>query len=152
MIHRRLRTECTLLIVPMLLAFASVRLLLYIVPGVGGSRVAGFHVHHLLVGILLVVLGGIPAVLLAGPRRSRSVAIVVFGLGLGLALDEWVLFVLREASPATAYSSPGSVAGAAVLTTLTVLYALVIRKRGSEQVDAAPGARAAADREPRRSG
>lgn len=152
MTQRRIRTEFILLIVPTLLAFASVRVVLYVVPGVGGSQVAGYHVHHLLIGILLVVLGGVPAILIEAPGSARSAAIVAFGLGLGLALDEWVLFVLREASPGTAYSSRGSVLGACVLTILTVLYAFLIRIRGSRRDAPGPDGPAAADPERRQSG
>lgn len=152
MTRRRIQTEFILLIAPMLLAFASVRVVLYLVPGVGGSQVAGYHVHHLLIGILLVVLGGVPAVLIEAPGAARSAAIVAFGLGLGLALDEWVLFVLREASPGTAYPSRGSVLGACVLTALTVLYAFLIRLRGSRRDEPGPGGPEAADPGRRRSG
>jgi hypothetical protein len=113
----------------MLLAVLSVRLLLYAAPGVGGSGLAGIHVHHLLLGILIVILGGVPAIVITERGKPRSIARAVFGAGLGLAIDEWVLFVLRDADPQTPYASLGSVLGAAMLSLVTAGYVLLVCSR-----------------------
>jgi hypothetical protein len=152
MIPRRMRTEIVWLIVPMLLAFGSVRVILYAAPGVGGREIGGYHVHHLLIGILLLALGGVPSILIRVPGASRSAAIAAFGFGLGLALDEWVLFVLRGVSPLTRYSSRGSIVGASVLTALTALYALAIALWLPPRADPIPDGSATADPERHRSG
>jgi len=122
----QLRKECTLLVASMIGAAVSVRLLLLLAPGVGGTEVAGVHVHHLLTGILLIVLGGVPAVLMQSRPVFRSASVVVFGLGLGLALDEWLLFVVREANPDTPYMSTVSLLGAALGVVLASAYTLLV--------------------------
>ena len=116
------------------------RLILYANPGAGGSTVLGFHVHHLLVGIILVCLGGIPAILLRSGALLKSVAVCTFGIGVGLALDEWVLFVARENVPDTPYGSTISLAGALASIVLVCVYALlvyrlVVRQEGRRMVN-----------------
>lgn len=51
----------------------------------------GVHIHHVVPGVVLMVLGGFIA--LAGGRRGfgTGVAAVVFGIGVGLVLDEFAL-------------------------------------------------------------
>lgn len=111
----------------MLLAAVLVRLLLFLAPGVGGPGLIGVHVHHLLSGVLLMAFGGIPA-LMTGPEGVlRSASVATFGFGAGLALDEWVLFVLRESSPETAYMDAASAMGSAALVGMACLYAALFR-------------------------
>jgi hypothetical protein len=95
---------------------------LFLNPAAGGSKILGVHVHHMLFGILFMCLGGVPAVLLRSEDRLKFLAVCVFGVGLGLALDEWILFVLRETAPNTPYLSPLSLAGAFVLVALACGY------------------------------
>ncbi|MFH8572262.1 hypothetical protein [Streptomyces sp. NPDC017993] len=51
----------------------------------------GVHIHHVVPGVLLMVIGGFIA--LAGDRRGfgSGVAAVLFGMGVGLVLDEFAL-------------------------------------------------------------
>jgi hypothetical protein len=51
----------------------------------------GVHIHHVVPGVLLMVVGGFIA--LAGDRRGfgSGVAAVLFGMGVGLVLDEFAL-------------------------------------------------------------
>ena len=86
----------------------------------------GVHVHHLLIGILLICIGGIPAVLLRSQGPRKSLAVAVFGFGIGLALDEWLLFVIRETAPDAPYMTPWSVAGAAIFVGAVVVYTFVV--------------------------
>ncbi|MEU3992671.1 hypothetical protein OG301_10600 [Streptomyces platensis] len=53
----------------------------------------GVHIHHVVPGVVLMVLGGFIA--LAGGRRGfgTGVAAVVFGIGVGLVLDEFALIL-----------------------------------------------------------
>lgn len=53
----------------------------------------GVHVHHVVPGVVLMVLGGFVA--LAGGRRGfgSGVAAVLFGIGVGLVLDEFALIL-----------------------------------------------------------
>jgi hypothetical protein len=114
------------LIISAVSATILTRLLLFVFPGVGGSPILGVHIHHLLIGILLVCIGGIPAALLRSEGSMKSLAVAVFGVGLGLSLDEWALFVIRETVPDAPYMTPWSVAGAGILIGLVVVYTFVV--------------------------
>ncbi|MET7816563.1 hypothetical protein ABZT26_37740 [Streptomyces sp. NPDC005395] len=59
----------------------------------GNVKAGGVHVHHVVPGIVLTVVGGFAAV--AGGRHGfgSSVAAVVFGMGAGLVLDEFALIL-----------------------------------------------------------
>jgi hypothetical protein len=143
---KHFRNRSTLLIVSIVAAAFLTRLFLFLNPGAGGSTVLGVHVHHLLVGILLVCIGGVPAVLLRSDDFLKAIATSVFGLGIGLALDEWVLFVLRETAPETPYMNASSLAGAVLLVALVCGYVILVgrflvgreqrTKRNEEKEDA----------------
>ena len=122
---KQLRSRTTLLIVSIAGAALLTRLFLFLNPGAGGSTVLGVHVHHLLVGIVLISIGGVPAVLLRSEAILKSIAICVFGVGLGLALDEWVLFVLRETASDTPYTSALSLVGALLFVILVCGYTVL---------------------------
>ena len=49
-------------------------------------NVAGYNIHHLFTGLVLVTAGGIPAVLLPPRHRLSLPAIALFGIGLSLSL------------------------------------------------------------------
>ncbi|MFI6770614.1 hypothetical protein [Streptomyces sp. NPDC050355] len=53
----------------------------------------GLHVHHVVPGVILMVVGGFIA--LAGGRRGfgAGAAAVLFGIGVGLVLDEFALIL-----------------------------------------------------------
>ncbi|RSN42367.1 hypothetical protein DMH12_34030 [Streptomyces sp. WAC 04229] len=59
----------------------------------GNVQAGGVHIHHVVPGVLLTVLGGFAAV--AGGRHGfgSAVAAVVFGIGAGLVLDEFALIL-----------------------------------------------------------
>ncbi|MEV5456470.1 hypothetical protein, partial [Streptomyces sp. NPDC052535] len=59
----------------------------------GNVKAGGVHVHHVVPGIVLTVVGGFAAV--AGGRHGfgSAVAAVVFGMGAGLVLDEFALIL-----------------------------------------------------------
>ena len=125
---RILQNRLAVLIVSGAGASILTRLLLLVFPEAGGSPLLGVHIHHLLMGILLVCVGGIPAALLGSDDSLKTPSIAVFGFGLGLSLDEWVLFVLRETAPDTPYMASWSVAGAAILVSLFIGYSLAVGK------------------------
>ena len=79
-------SPATLLIVSAAGAAIFTRLLLLVFPEAGGTPVLGVHIHHLLIGILLMCLGGIPAVLLRSAGPMRSLAVAAFGPGIGLVV------------------------------------------------------------------
>ena len=116
---------CTLLVVSMLSAACLTRLFLFLMPAIGGG-IAGIHVHHLMNGILLMTLGGIPAILIRSDNRVTKASVSIFGFGLGLALDEWLLLIVRESNPGEPYQSPVSLLGAVLLLALAGAYSLLI--------------------------
>ncbi|MER7936721.1 hypothetical protein AB0N99_05480 [Streptomyces sp. NPDC093272] len=59
----------------------------------GNVKAGGLHIHHVVPGVVLVVIGGFGAV--AGGRQGfgAALAAVVFGVGAGLVLDEFALIL-----------------------------------------------------------
>ncbi|MCW7945380.1 membrane protein [Streptomyces hygroscopicus] len=55
-------------------------------------KAGGLHIHHVVPGVVLTIIGGFGAV---GPRQgvSSGVFAVVFGIGAGLVLDEFALIL-----------------------------------------------------------
>ena len=55
----------------------------------------GFHLHHVVIGAILVLLSGLSMVTLAvdGSARDFTVAAVFFGIGAALVLDEFALIL-----------------------------------------------------------
>src|SRR4029077_18235493 len=85
----------------------------------------GHLVHHLFLGVLIVIPA---AFVLAFPSRSRKVinlSRVALGIGSGLALDEVTYLVMTQASDRD-YVSPVSLLGAAALMTLAVVLLLAL--------------------------
>ena len=63
---------------------------------VGGSD--GFHLHHVVIGVVLVLLSGVTMVTLAvdGGVTEFTVTAVFFGIGAALVLDEFALILHLE--------------------------------------------------------
>ncbi|MET9750623.1 hypothetical protein [Streptomyces ardesiacus] len=59
----------------------------------GNVEAGGVHIHHVVPGVVLTVIGGFAAV--AGGRQGfgSALAAVVFGIGAGLVLDEFALIL-----------------------------------------------------------
>ena len=53
--------------------------------------VAGYNIHHLFTGLILVTFAGIAAVLLPPTHRLSNASVALFGVGLAMALDEWAM-------------------------------------------------------------
>jgi len=88
----------------------AIRLVLHSNPDLD-LDVAGTNVHHLFTGLVLVVAGGLPLAALRGAGRVMDACAVAFGVGLGLALDEWLYLVVTDGSNG-AYLLPISLWGA----------------------------------------
>jgi hypothetical protein len=56
----------------------------------------GLHVHHLVWGILLLIVFGYVGMAFALPSPWREVVAVVFGVGMALTLDEFALWLNLE--------------------------------------------------------
>jgi hypothetical protein len=59
----------------------------------GNVSVGGTHIHHLVWGILLILVSGYIAVAIAPQSPWREVVAVFFGIGTGLTLDEFALWL-----------------------------------------------------------
>ena len=59
----------------------------------GNVSVGGTHIHHLVWGILLILICGYIAVAIAPDSPWREVVAVFFGIGTGLTLDEFALWL-----------------------------------------------------------
>ena len=113
-----------LLIGSLVLTFIFLRVSLYISPN-SNFDVAGYNIHHLFTGLLVLTLASMPLLLLNCSGRLMDVLIVAFGIGLSLALDEWVYLIATDGSDAS-YLLPVSFWGGVIAVGLTVLYIIVI--------------------------
>ena len=59
----------------------------------GNVQVGGTHIHHLVWGILLLLICGFIAISLDPQSPWREVVAVFFGIGTGLTLDEFALWL-----------------------------------------------------------
>lgn len=104
--------------------FAVLRLALFISPD-SDFNVGPYNIHHLFTGLLLITLGGIPLAVFRGFTRRLDLALVVFGVGLGMALDEWVYLIVTEGTNA-AYLLPVSWWGGVTLVALACAYTVAL--------------------------
>ena len=59
----------------------------------GNVQVGGTHVHHLVWGILLLLIFGYVGVVVQPPSPWHEIVVVGFGIGTGLTLDEFALWL-----------------------------------------------------------
>lgn len=64
--------------------------------GLGNVRVAGVHVHHQVFGILIIIATGIVLVSATPHGAALDAAAAVFGVGVGLTVDEFALWLHME--------------------------------------------------------
>src|SRR3954464_3390635 len=62
----------------------------------GNVAVGGTHVHHLVWGILLILVTGYLAIGIGPGSPGRELLAVLFGIGAGLTLDEFALWLNLE--------------------------------------------------------
>jgi hypothetical protein len=109
-----------IIVVSIVATFVIIRLMLHAAPD-SDFDVAGYNIHHLFTGLLLIVAGGIPLALFPGSSRLTDMAAAVFGMGLALALDEWVYLIATDGTNAS-YLLPVSLRGGIVMVALAVIY------------------------------
>ena len=96
--------------------------------------VGAYNIHHLFIGLFLIVLGGVPMAVVRGAARVLDVATAIFATGLSLALDEWVYLITTDGSDAS-YLLPISFWGAVTMIATACLYVLalyLVLRRGGE--------------------
>jgi len=59
----------------------------------GNVEVGGTHVHHLVWGILLLMIAGWVGIVVAADPPGREIVAAAFGIGTGLTLDEFALWL-----------------------------------------------------------
>jgi hypothetical protein len=87
--------------------------------------VAGFNIHHLFTGVLLVTLSAIPLAIGVQSGRPRDALVLTLGAGLGLVLDEWVYLIATDGTNAS-YLLPVSFWGGVVMIGGAVIYAVLL--------------------------
>ena len=118
------KRRAKLLVFSMVATFAVLRLYLYFSPN-SDFNVGPYNIHHLFTGLLLITFCGIAVILFKGRTRILEMAIVGFGIGLALALDEWVYLITTDGSNAS-YLLPISFWGGVVMIALACLYIAVL--------------------------
>jgi hypothetical protein len=59
----------------------------------GNVQVGGTHIHHLVWGICILIIVGYVGVAIEPPSPWQEVIAVLFGIGMGLTLDEFALWL-----------------------------------------------------------
>lgn len=108
----------------MVITFGVMRVYLHRAPD-ADLNIGSYNVHHLFTGLLLIAAGGIPLALFRGHSRRMDGALVIFAIGLTLALDEWVYLIATDGSNAS-YLLPVSLVGALVMIGAACLYAIFL--------------------------
>ena len=64
-------------------------------------NIGRYNIHHLFTGVLIVAICGIPAILGVSGRQARIILTMGFGVGLSLALDQWVYLIVTDGTNAS---------------------------------------------------
>lgn len=110
-----------LLLASIVVTFAILRASLHISPE-SDFNVGRYNIHHLFTGLLLIAAGGIPLAIFRGSTRRMDAALLVFGAGLAMALDEWVYLIATDGTNAS-YLLPISFWGGVIVIGLACSYA-----------------------------
>ena len=113
-----------LLVISILSPFIVLRLLLYVSPN-SDFYVGPYNIHHLFTGLIFITAGGVPLAVYRGEGRLANLAIVLFGLGLGMALDEGVYLIVTPGTNAD-YLLPVSFWGGVATIGLACIYVVIL--------------------------
>lgn len=112
-----------LLIGSLLITFTALRVSLYVSPN-SNFDVGPYNIHHLFTGLLILTICAIPLLLFEQRGRLANLLMIGFGVGLSMALDEWVYLIATDGSDAS-YLLPVSLWGGIIVVGATVLYTAV---------------------------
>jgi len=128
------KKRTTLILISLFLTFIILRVYLHLYPGTNFD-VGEYNIHHLYTGLLLITVGGLPLAIFTGTSRILDFAAITFGIGLSMALDEWVYLIATDGSDAS-YLLPVSYWGGAIMVGLAILYVFMMimmtRRYGSD--------------------
>ena len=127
--HQSISPRLTLLLIllPLLGTIVILRLYLHLVR-VQHIYPAGFLIHHLFTGVLLIIPAAF-VIAFGTIRKSTGIsARIVLGIGSGLVLDEITFLVMTKASDAD-YLSPVSWFGSISFTVLAVILLWTLYRR-----------------------
>ena len=113
-----------LLVLTIAATFVVLRAMLHLSPN-SDFDVAGYNIHHLFTGILFIVAGGVPLAIFRGSTRRMDAALVIFGVGLGMTLDEWIYLIATDGTNAS-YLLPVSFWGGVAVVGVACVYAIVL--------------------------
>ncbi|HJU74843.1 MAG TPA: hypothetical protein VJ717_13960 [Gemmatimonadaceae bacterium] len=91
-------------------------------------NVAGYNIHHLFTGLLILTICGIPLIIGNVQGRMGDWLTAGFGIGLALALDEWVYLIATDGSNAS-YLLPVSFWGGVIIVGAAIGYAALLLRR-----------------------
>jgi hypothetical protein len=115
------RRHAILFVAGLIITFAGLRAWLQITPN-ADFNVAGYNIHHLFTGVLVVTATAVPLAIGSGVGRVRDLLVAGLGVGLGLVLDEWVYLIATPGTNAD-YLLPVSFRGGVVMIALGAVYA-----------------------------
>jgi hypothetical protein len=118
------RRRAGLVLAALVGTFIVVRTLLGMSPD-SDFDIAGYNIHHLFTGLVLILVAGVPLAVSTGRSRWTDLACVGFGCGLSLALDEWVYLIATDGSNAS-YLMPVSFWGGVIVVGIAALYLAVL--------------------------
>lgn len=104
--------------------FVVIRAWLWVTPN-ADFNVAGYNIHHLFTGVLLLVASMLPLALGAAAGRPATILTVPAGIGLSLVVDEWVYLIATDGTNAS-YLLPVSFWGGVVMHALVVAFVLAL--------------------------
>ena len=113
-----------IIVTTMVVTFIVVRSMLHLSPN-SDFNVGRYNVHHLFTGLLLVTVSAIPLALFARNSPMMDAMAATFGIGLSLALDEWVYLIATDGTNAS-YLLPVSLKGGVVMVTFAVAYVAIL--------------------------
>jgi hypothetical protein len=108
-------------------AFVLLRASLWLRPN-ADFDVAGYNIHHLFTGALVLTAFGVPMALGGWREQTSRVLALGFGAGLGTVLDEWVYLIATDGTN-TSYWLPASYIGGLVVIGLAAVYTVVLLLR-----------------------
>jgi len=116
--------NAAVLVATMVATFVALRVFLSFSPD-SDFNVGRYNIHHLFTGLVLAAAGGIPLALFGRDSRGRLAALILFGVGLSMALDEWVYLIATDGTNAS-YLLPVSFWGGVIVVGLAVVYAILL--------------------------